>query len=172
MIKLLGCIMVIFSTTAIGFILGEKLKNRTRELRELQRCIYEIKTRILYSHTTLPQAIATASTKVKRPVSTLFMEVSKMLNKNSVNNVYQAFESVFADNRDIFNLKDEDISIILDFSKSLGESDLEGQKSIFSLTIENLKKQIDMSEVILKKNIKMYRYLGFSLGAVVVILLI
>ncbi len=78
----------------------------------------------------------------------------------------------FLKQREILNLKDEDIDVILDLSKSLGESDIEGQKAVFSLTIEDMKKQIKISESILKKNLKMYRCLGFSVGAVIVILLI
>lgn len=172
MLKFIGCILIIFSTTAFGFNFGEKLKKRTRELVEIQGCICEIKTRIIYTNEPLPSAAAAAAGKTEPPVSTLFMEVSNMLAKNSVDSVYQAFEKVFSSKKEIFSLKDEDIDIIMDFSKSLGESDVEGQKAIFSLTSENLKKQIEKSDRVSKKNVKMYRYLGFSLGAVVVVLLI
>ncbi|MCH3964155.1 MAG: stage III sporulation protein SpoAB [Clostridium sp.] len=171
-IKLLGCIMIMCSTTAFGFNCGEKLKNRTNQLRQTRRCIYEIQNHIVYTHTTLPEAIFDAASKVEKPISILFMEVSGVLSENRVNNVYEAFKQAFSNKAHILSLKDEDIDIILDFSKSLGESDIEGQKNIFSLAIESLKKQIDRSEIILKKNMKMYRYLGFSAGAVVTILLI
>ncbi|WP_446899353.1 stage III sporulation protein SpoIIIAB [Clostridium sp. LBM24168] len=172
MIKLLGCIMIICSTTAFGFNCGEKLKKRTNQLRQIRRCIYEIQSQIVYTHTTLPEAIASSSLKVEEPISTLFMEISRILNENRVDNVYEAFKYVFFNRRDILSLKNEDIDIILDFSKSLGESDIDGQKGVFYLVIESLKKQIDGSEIILKKNMKMYRFLGFSAGAVVIILLI
>ncbi len=69
-------------------------------------------------------------------------------------------------------LNSDDINVILDLSKTLGESDIQGQNSIFSLTISNLKKQIKISEEFMNKNIKMYRYLGFSFGAMLVIALI
>lgn len=164
--------MVIFSTTALGFMYGDRLKKRTKQLKEIRRCIYEIENHILYTHTALPKAIEFASSKVIEPVSTLFLDIFYMLSRNKVDNVYQAFKYAFLNKKDIINLKDEDINIILDFSKSLGESDIEGQKAIFSLVSENLKNQIDSSELMLKKNIKMYRCLGFSLGAMVIILLI
>lgn len=172
MIKLLGCIMILCSTTAFGFNYGEKLKNRTKELKELQRCIYDIQSHIIYTHTPLPEAVSSVAVKAEAPISTLLMEIFHMLNENRVDNVYQAFKSAFLNKREMFSLKDEDIEIILDLSKSLGESDIEGQKAVFSLTIENMKKQISISESILKKNLKMYRCLGFSMGAVIVILLI
>ncbi|ANP69770.1 stage III sporulation protein SpoAB [Clostridium tyrobutyricum] len=172
MIKLIGCIMILCSATAFGFNYGEKLKNRTKELKELQRCIYEIQSHIIYTHTPLPEAVSNVASKAEQPISTLLMEIFHMLDENKVDNVYQAFKNAFLKQREILNLKDEDIDVILDLSKSLGESDIEGQKAVFSLTIEDMKKQIKISESILKKNLKMYRCLGFSVGAVIVILLI
>ena len=67
-------------------------------------------------------------------------------------------------------MKNEDISAILDLSKTLGESDIEGQKRMFSLTLDNIKNQIEVSKIAMNKNLKMYRCLGFSLGAVIVII--
>lgn len=43
---------------------------------------------------------------------------------------------------------------------------------MFSLTLENLKKQIIEAEVSMKKNVKMYRYLGFTLGMIIIIMFI
>jgi stage III sporulation protein AB len=60
----------------------------------------------------------------------------------------------------------------LDLAKSLGESDIDGQVNIFLFTINNLKKVISDAEISMKKNVKMFRYLGFSIGAMIVIMLI
>jgi len=38
--------------------------------------------------------------------------------------------------------------------------------------LENLKKQIIEAEILMKKNVKMYRYLGFTLGTMIVIMFI
>lgn len=172
MIKLIGCIMIIFSTTVLGFNYGERLKRRTKELYEIQRCIFEIENRIVYTHTPLPEALKNTAVKAEEPISTVLEQISYMLKENKVYSVHEAFKNAFSNKIENLSLKDEDINIILDFSKSLGESDIDGQREIFSLVIENIKKQIRISEDVIKKNVKMYRCLGFSMGAVVSILLI
>ena len=48
-------------------------------------------------------------------------------------------------NNDI-SLKKEDINVIMDMARTLGESDIEGQKSILLLTINNIQKQIKEAE--------------------------
>ena len=86
--------------------------------------------------------------------------------------VYEAFKNVIEKQKDNLSLKKEDTTVILDLAKTLGESDIGGQQRMFSLTLENLKKQIKNSESLMNKNVKMYRYLGFSLGAMLAIILV
>lgn len=172
MLKFLGCIMILAASSGIGFVYSEKFKKRTRQLEELQRCIYQLQNEIVYTHTPLPEAIEDIAKKSIYPIKKIFQEVSFLLFENKVNNVHEAFRNVLNQRKDILNLKRDDMNILLDLSKSLGESDIEGQQRIFQLTLENLKKRIKDSEILMSKNVKMYRYLGFSLGAIIVIVLI
>lgn len=172
MIKLLGSLMILGASTGIGFTYSDKFKKRTRQLMELQRCIYQLKNEIVYVHTTLPEAIKNIANKSIYPLKEVFEEVSHLLFRNEVDTVYEAFYKVLNKKRDILNLKIDDVNVLLDLTKTLGESDIEGQQNIFNVTLENLKKVIKDSEAIMSKNVKMYRYLGFSLGAMVVIILV
>jgi stage III sporulation protein AB len=162
--------MIIFASTGIGFICGESFKKRVEQLREIQRCVHQLQNEIIYTHTPLPAAILNTALKSKKPVGDVLGDISSMLEKNSVDNVYEAFRSAFMDKKESLSLKAEDINTILDLSKTLGESDIGGQKRMFSLTLDNIKNQIEISKIAMSKNLKMYRCLGFSLGAIIVII--
>ncbi len=95
-----------------------------------------------------------------------------MLYENKVNSIYEAFNKGFLEEKDNMALKEEDIDIILDLSKNLGQWDPKGHENIIELTLYNLKKQSDRAEETMIKNMKMYKYLGFSIGAVLVIIFI
>jgi stage III sporulation protein AB len=164
--------MILSASTGIGFTYGEKFKKRTKQLNELQRCIHQLQNEIVYTHTTLPEATLDVSIKSTSPIKFIFEQVSSLLFLNKVDTVYEAFKNAITEQKYSLSLKKEDISIIFDLAKTLGESDIGGQERMFSLTLENLKKQIKHSEDFMKKNVKMYRYLGFSLGAMLVIILV
>lgn len=172
MIKLLGSLMILGASTGIGFLYSDKFKKRTRQLIELQRCIYQLQNEIVYTHTTLPEAIGNMATKSLYPLNQVFEEISCLLFRNEVDTVYEAFYEVLNKKKQSLNLKIDDIDVLLDLAKTLGESDIEGQKKMFYITLENLKKRIKDSEILMSKNVKMYRYLGFSLGAMMVIILV
>ncbi|MCT8976037.1 stage III sporulation protein SpoIIIAB [Clostridium sp. CX1] len=172
MLKVIGCMMILLASTGIGFIYGERFKKRTNQLNELRRCIHQLQNEIVYTHTPLPEAIMDISKKSNYPIKDIFEDISNLLFDGEVDDVYEAFRNVFIKKREDLNLKREDINVILDLSKTLGESDIEGQQKMFALTLENIKKQLKISEELMSKNLKMYRYLGFSFGAMLVIILI
>lgn len=171
MIKIIACAVILGASTAAGFIYSERLKYRVFQLNEIQRAIYQLQNEITYVHALLPDAFKSVAQKSKEPIGELFNKTSELLSDNNYENVYEAMNSAMNLIKSRLYLNSDDINVILDLSKTLGESDIEGQISIFSLTLANLKKQIKISEDYMNKNIRMYRYLGFSFGATIVIVL-
>lgn len=172
MIKIIGCAVILGASTMAGFIYSERLKYRVFQLNEVQRAVYQLQNEITYVHALLPDAFKNIAHKSKEPIKELFNKTSELLSDNEYENVYEATNSAVNLMKNRLYLNTDDINVILDLTKTLGESDIEGQNNIFSLTISNLKKQIKISEEFMNKNIKMYRYLGFSFGAMLVIVLI
>ncbi|WP_291562071.1 MULTISPECIES: stage III sporulation protein SpoIIIAB [unclassified Clostridium] len=172
MLKLVGSFMILISASLIGYLYGENLKKRVIHLRELEGAIYHLKNEISYSHALLQDGLITVAEKTKSPVNKVFYSVSNMLRKHECDSVYEAFIKSFEDNKESLELTKEDIGIFLSLAKTLGEISLEGQEEMFKLTIINLEKAIKNAEQSLEKNLKMYRYLGFTIGAMVVIVLI
>lgn len=172
MIKIIGCLLILGSSTVGGFLCGEIFRRRVKQLNELERAINQLESEIEYTHTPLPEALYSVAQKSGAPISKLLNKASDLLYSNKVETVYEAFNICIKDENINLDLKPQDINLVLDLSKSLGESDIEGHKRIFSLTISNLKKNIKIAETEMNSNVKMYRYLGFSIGAMLVIVLI
>lgn len=169
--KLLGALLIIVSSTAIGFLYSNKFKKRVYQLKSIERAVYEIKNEILYTYTPLPELFFKISKNSSFPIKEFFESISNILKTNSVNSVYEAFIKGFKKVEDKMELKKEDKDLILNLAKTFGESDVEGHMNIISLTLEGLKEQIREGEIAMKKNIKMYRYLGFTIGMMIVITL-
>lgn len=172
MLKIIGFLFILGSCTMAGFIYAETFKKRFNELNEIDRAFHQLENEILFTHTPLPRAFQDISYKTKEPISKIFSEISELLETGKRDNVYSVFKSVLKDNKEILNLNEQDVSIILDFSKTLGECDITGQERMFLLIFENLKSQIKNSKSLMDKNVKMYRYLGFFMGSMIGIIVI
>lgn len=171
-VKTIGGLMVLGASTAAGFIQADALKKRTRELNELQRAVNQLQNEMAYINITLPEAFSSISQKSTYPLSQVFKQVSTMLELNEVDTVFEAMDKAMKLNRQRLSLNDDDVKIMMDMSKTLGECDMGAHMRVFDLVLENLKKQTSIAETAMMKNSKMYRFLGFSLGAAVVIMLI
>ncbi len=171
-LKLVGCVLILSASTISGFLYADSFKKRVDQLNEMQRCLYQLQNEILFTYTPLTEAFFNVSNKSKGPIKNVFENASDLLISNKADSVYDAISHSLESSKEELNLKKEDADILLDLSKSLGESDVSGQKSVFNLTIENIKKQINIAEDSMRKNIKLYRYLGFTIGAMLVIMVV
>jgi len=172
MIKFISCFIILTTSTIGGFVYAESFRKRVKHLNEFERALTQLENEIEYTHTPLPEALECVAEKSESPVKEIFDKISKLLYRNEVDSVYNAFKKCLANETNSLNLNLEDINVILDLSKSLGESDIEGHRKIFSLVKMNLKKRISIAEESMNKNLKLYRYLGFSIGAMIVIVLL
>lgn len=172
MIKTIGISLIMIASTMIGFLMAENIKKRVLILKELHRIIIELETEIVYTKSPLPIVLHRIATRCKSPLSNLFKDIKQILESEYVESLHSAFQKAIEKNKDDLEIIKKDLDILLDLALSLGESDIEGQVKMFKLTEYNLKKRIEELEESMQKNIKLYRYLGFSFGAVIVILII
>lgn len=172
MIKGLGIVLIVAASTIWGFYYGERFKKRVKDLKELQRGIYVLKSEINFTRSLLPDALHKVYEKCDGPIGGIFLRVSELLSTNEEDDVYSCFIQSINEKKGELSLTQGDLGIFMDFTKSLGEVDIEGHNDMLALTLENLGKAVEDAERNIDKNVKMYRYLGFSFGAMVGIILI
>ncbi|MDV3428649.1 MAG: stage III sporulation protein AB [Bacillota bacterium] len=170
--KILGSVMIITASTYTGFYLGSKLIKRINELTELERLGTLLENEIVYSHTPLPQAIFSISSRQGNNIEKLFYKMYEKLSMNETDSIFDAVNLAVNENLRQLCTEKDDLKILLDLAKSLGDYDIEGYKKVFALYKIGIKNKISEAESKKNKNIKMYRYLGFSIGAAAVIMII
>ena len=57
--KVIGCILIILSSTLMGFYCSNELKSRINDIKELRKLIILLRGDIRYGSTPLPEAINT-----------------------------------------------------------------------------------------------------------------
>jgi stage III sporulation protein AB len=95
-----------------------------------------------------------------------------MLDEGTSNSVYESFEKAYLENKEKLSLNSDDYKILEDFFKTLGSSGISGQEKIFSLALENIDINYKEAKKKEKENIKLYRTLGISIGAMLAIFFI
>lgn len=171
MIKVIGCIVIVFASSGLGYMLGAKFKTRVKELGLIKITLQMLETEIVYSNTPLPDAFEIIYTKSSAPVNSMFKSMSRLLNEKTHSTVGEAFKCALEEVKDTLCINKEDVELLKSFGNSLGSSDIDGQIKNFKMTIKQIEIQEKKAEESRSKNERMYKNLGILAGLAIAIIL-
>lgn len=171
-LKVVACSAVLFSATAAGFVIAGRFSGRVRDLRLLQEGLKMMESEILFTSTQLPEALLNTSAKLEAPMGRVFMHAAQILEGRMGYTAGEAWNLAFEKYMESLCFSREDMEIIRSFGKSLGSTDKANQEKNFRLTRLQLGSQQAKAEEERGRNERMYKNLGFLLGATIIILLI
>ncbi|MCX7695078.1 MAG: stage III sporulation protein SpoIIIAB [Caloramator sp.] len=172
MLKIIGGLMVILSTSAMGYLYSFGYKERVRQIRELQFCINSLSSEILYSSNPLWVALNNISKNTSSPFKDLFSKMSDYLKEKKLESIGECFNLALNECKHNLYLEKEDLEILNTFVQGLGSSDFEGHKKNFNIVLKKLEGIEKEAEEMREKNEKLYKYLGVLGGLLIVIILV
>jgi stage III sporulation protein AB len=172
LLKIIGSIIVIFSSSFLGYVLSRDCSRRPGELRELQGLLQMFENEISYLSSYISDAFERISKRSTADATVFFSDTVCRLKEDNSLNASEAWERAVTENIKRTSLNKEDEAILVSFGKMLGNSDIEGQIKNIRLAISHLKNQEHKAEEIKAKNEKMIRSLGILGGLAIVVILI
>jgi len=145
---------------------------RVTYLQELIATFKILETEIKFRMDPLPESFRRVGNYKKNKASLLLVTAGSMLAENRGYSFAECWENAVLEVYEKTGLTGEDICILKDMSIELGKSDMAGQSSMFERVNIRLTDQLSAAVEDKKTKGKMYRSLGFAIGAVIVILLV
>jgi stage III sporulation protein AB len=171
MIKIVGAIFILLSTSWAGFEAAKYLTERPRQLRLLKVALQSLEAEITYSHTPLHEATRKISKQLQKPVSWFFENFSKKLTEQEIS-VKKAWEDSLNDIWKLTAFKKGEYEILKQFGENLGKYDLMTQQKHILLALKHLEREEVEAIEKQKKYEKMTKSLGFLSGLLLIILLL
>lgn len=152
-IKYINILLIFIVCLLIGKYLSKKYKQREEELEEIKVALNLFKTKIKFTHDTLPEVFYEISQKIKNPnIKNIFFNISEQMKEYPAE---VAWENEIEKSNS--NLNVDDKNSVKTLSKLLGQLDLEGQIGRIEITEELIQKQIKEALFEKNKNEKLYR---------------
>ncbi|MGI6588996.1 MAG: stage III sporulation protein AB [Peptococcia bacterium] len=172
MFKLLGAFCIIGGCSYLGLRVATLYRKRTELFRFLQNGLTLLETEINYTSTPLPLALERVSKKINKNCQPLFIRAAAILQEKKGATVAEAWlAGVKALDKEV-PLTQEEKEILYVFGHGLGGSAKEEQIKNIALTRKQLSLVETVAEEEQAKNQKIWQYLGFSLGVIIVLILI
>lgn len=165
-IKYILLIFIFGLSTAIGMAISKNYKNRVVELKEFKNILNIMKTKIKFTYEPLADIFRQIANNNETDIEKIF---GQMANQITYFQTREVWEKCIQE-ADI-SLNQEDKDIIKKLGKLLGQTDVDGQVSEIDVVDSFLNMQIEKAEEEKKKNQKLYKTLGVTIGLVFVIIL-
>lgn len=170
-LKVIGCLLVISSSTAIGFFFSNEMKYRLDNLRELKKLIVLLRGDIRFANTPLPEAISAIARRNPGIYKTFFHNTASKLQELSgitFTDIWK--EAVEIDLKDT-SLSKKDKQNLIGFGENLGYLDKDMQLNTLELYISNLDEEITEISQKVKEKSYLYNSLGIMAGIFISILM-
>ena len=165
-IKYILLVAIFGLSTAIGLAISKTYENRVVELKEFKNILNIMKTKIKFTYEPLAEIFKQIANNNDTNVEKIF---GQMANQITYYQTREVWEDCIQD-ADI-SINQEDKDVLKRLGKLLGQTDVEGQVSEIEVTQNFLNMQIEKAEEDKKKNQKMYKTLGVTIGLIFVIIL-
>ena len=165
-IKYILLVAIFGLSTAIGLVISKTYENRVVELKEFKNILNIMKTKIKFTYEPLAEIFKQIANNNDTNVEKIF---GQMANQITYYQTREVWENCIQD-ADI-SINQEDKDILKKLGELLGQTDVEGQVSEIEVTQNFLNMQIEKAEEDKKKNQKMYKTLGITIGLIFVIIL-
>ncbi|SKA81931.1 stage III sporulation protein AB [Caloramator quimbayensis] len=172
MLKILGSIIVVASTSVIGFLYAMIFTERVRQIRDMQYALNILESEVVFKSTPVADAFYFVSLNCTETIKNIFNHMSNLIKDRNVQSISEAFDSALNAFKSDLYFEKEETEVIKAFMQTLGCGDLEAQKKNFNITVEKLKNFEKNAEESKRKNERLYKYLGVCCGIMIVIILI
>ncbi len=170
--KIIGCILVIISSTGMGFFLSNEMRCRIDNLKELKKLINLLRGDIKYANTPLPEAISTITRRQSGSYDAFFNYISKKLYEMSGQTFSQIWMEAVHKELAETSLSKKDKLQMVQFGENLGYLDKDMQMNTIDLFLSQIEEEIkDLSKTI-KEKAYMCNTLGIMSGIFIIIIMI
>lgn len=170
--KVIGCILVILSSTCMGFYFSNEIKCRIADLKELKKLIVLLRGDIRYGSTPLPEAISAIERRHDGCFKPFFSKVSSRLYELSGVTFSEVWKDALDKELAGTSLTKKDKSFLLQFGENLGYLDKDMQMNTFDLFISQLEDVINETSKTVKEKAYLYNSLGIMAGIFISIVML
>ncbi len=168
--RIMGAVLVIFATTAYGYILSRDLRARYNELKELKKIMFILKGEIGFGHTPVKEAFGNIALRCSEPLRTILQDFSSIRNQNEP--VAKQWEHCMGEGLKKTHLSAAEKERLILLGDMLGLSDCDTQLHAIDVYLDELAVSIDQLTAALPGKVRLYNSLGVMCGIVIALIII
>lgn len=170
--RLIACAVILAGCGYLGAVFAGAFKKRTESLMLMSDALRQLEFDIDFLGITLAESFERIAFNFDGAVGQVFEYTAARMKKKKCSDFLNIWNSAISAYGGELYLRESDRSILAEFARNLGAGDRESEKNNIRAALMRLKLAEDEARSEEKRNVKMYRGLGFLFGVFAVIVLI
>lgn len=172
MIRVIGAIFVLGSSSIFGFLKGQQLQERMDALREIQKMFLAISNDICFGQISLPESLERISGQVRDPFSRMLKNVCGEMRWRGGKTMARIWADETEQCLKKSALKQKDRDGLAQMGQYLGSLDRKTQEQMIRLYLNDLEAGIGEIAESIQGQQKLYRMFGVTGGLLIILLLL
>lgn len=172
LIKTIGGVLVILTTSVWGYAAAERVKNGYDQLLYLQKLLYSLRGEILYARSYLGEAFWQIGQKAKSPYREWLLGLCSQMEEAANGTFASMWEANTKTSLKDSGLSESEILRLAAFGNQLGIADAEMQVKTLDLYLEELRISMEEMREEMRTKIRLCHCLGVMSGIFITVLLI
>lgn len=172
MLKVLGSIFVIGTTTLLGIQKGVSIRKNYEELQYIQKLVYQIQSEIRYLRAPLGDIVVKLGRESKAPYGEWLLSLGNDMASRSGKPFSRLWEQGVRQHLGSLRLPEQEVERLCLLGNQLGNADMELQMQTLSLYQQQLSQTLEDLRKTMDNKVKLSRCIGIISGIFLVILLL
>jgi len=169
--KWIGVLLILSTTTWIGFEWSNRLVKRPKHIRQLKSALQILEAEMTFSQLPIKDAFFRIGSQIPNPTKSFFLSLGEQMEEEE-----KDFYQIWTDSVQKFIqyscLTESEKEILNQFGRTLGQHDYYQQQKHIQLTLSHLERELEDARDNQFKYSKMAKTLGVLAGLFIVLLLI
>lgn len=171
MLKLIGMILVVASSSAVGFGFAANIRAQSRQLGALLSALAYMKNEISYRLTPLPELFYLLGKSSPAPIGSLFSSCAQALMQNPSASVQGVVRSALSQTPQLA-ITQQTRQTLLELALSLGKFDAAGAASALELAQTRLRQELMVLDSHRRERCRSYQTIGVCAGLALAVILL
>lgn len=172
MIRLILGIIIVLGCGYLGMFYSSDFNVRVSSIEKLKTVLQRLEFNISFMNLPLGDAIYKMATAQTGSMQNILKFVAGEIKSDRFQSMERIWQEAFEKYGNDLKLKEEDVDIILEFSKNLGKGDRQSEINNIKAAQARLKLKHEEALSAAKENVRLFRSIGLSCGVFIAIILI
>lgn len=170
--KIIGSLVLVAGTAALGVYYAGQYMERLRNLIELKKALMQMQGELRYLHSAMPELLETIGKRMRGVLKRFFLSLASEMEKREQGDFVSLWDRQIKEKIPDSALEPEAKTLLWEMGRQLADNDRQSKEDGITFALKQLEEMIEKRNKEKQNRLKLYYVCGIMVGVMLTILLV